>query len=154
LSKDALAIDDSFDFLLLDGDLIVLKLRTLERYFGFNEVILNKAQSTIDEIENYGLIENTDKLGEMLDNKIFAKKLMGLKDSPVMDLTTNSVVNFVRQHPVLSKQIKLSEDNTQLHLDTKVSMKSVVKLLNDDYLTSELTHIDYDSLAKDKLESE
>ena len=39
-------------------------------------------------------------------------------------------------------------------LDTKTSKQLFIKLLNDDFLTSELTRLYYDSLAKDFIEME
>jgi len=39
----------------------------------------------------------------------------------------------------------------RIQLGLKESVKRLVKLLNDDYLKSELTMNDYDSLAKNKM---
>lgn len=50
--------------------------------------------------------------------------------------------------------MRYTPDGTQFALDTKVSKDLFVKLLNDDFLTSELTQLYYDSLAKDNIENE
>lgn len=47
--------------------------------------------------------------------------------------------------------MKYTEDNSQFILDTKVSKNLLVKMLNDDFLTSDLTKLYYDSLAKDNI---
>ena len=54
----------------------------------------------------------------------------------------------------ISNKIRYSEDGSQFALDTKVSKDLFIKLLNDDFLTSELTQLYYDSLAKDNIEAE
>lgn len=54
----------------------------------------------------------------------------------------------------MRNKIRYTPDGTQFALDTKVSKDLFVKLLNDDFLTSELTQLYYDSLAKDNIESE
>jgi len=48
----------------------------------------------------------------------------------------------------------LSDDGTKLKLDTAVSKKLFLALMNDDLLTSELTKLYYAGLAKDKMDVE
>lgn len=50
--------------------------------------------------------------------------------------------------------MRYTPDGTQFALDTKVSKDLFIKLLNDDFLTSELAQLYYDSLAKDNIEAE
>ena len=51
----------------------------------------------------------------------------------------------------LSKLLKLNDAGDKFVLKTKKSQDHFIKLMSDDYLESELTKIQYDSLAKDKL---
>ena len=50
--------------------------------------------------------------------------------------------------------MRYNENQTQFLLDTRVSKDLLIKILNDDLLTSELTKLYYDSLAKDGIEVE
>jgi hypothetical protein len=154
IGNDALALDKSFDFMMVDSSLIVLKLNILERFFGFDEVIRNQANSTIEQIEALGLIENIQSLADLVDEKTFARKLMSIRNSPVLDVPVNRVIDFVKNHPILKKKIRLNEDETKINLDTSISKKHILKLLNDDYLSSNLTELEYDTLAKDRLKDE
>lgn len=43
---------------------------------------------------------------------------------------------------------------SQFHLHTKASREYFIKLMNDDYLTSELTQTRYDSESKDQMVEE
>lgn len=154
IGNDALALDKSFDFMMVDSSLIVLKLNILERFFGFDEVIRNQANSTIEQIEALGLIENIQSLADLVDEKTFARKLMSIRNSPVLDVPVDRVIDFVKNHPILKKKIRLNEDETKINLDTSISKKHILKLLNDDYLSSNLTELEYDTLAKDRLHDE
>ncbi|HEY3307427.1 MAG TPA: Kiwa anti-phage protein KwaB-like domain-containing protein, partial [Desulfuromonadaceae bacterium] len=66
----------------------------------------------------------------------------------------SEIISFVGTHPALRGKFKLSEDESQLKLDTKVSQNLFLKLLNDDFLQSQLTRRYYESLAKDDLSTE
>lgn len=71
-----------------------------------------------------------------------------------MALPTSTVMTFIQQHPILKKKIRLNADNTKVSLDTKVSQELFIKLLNDDFLKSELTMLLYDSQNKDSMKTE
>ncbi|MCA0233216.1 MAG: DUF4868 domain-containing protein [Bacteroidetes bacterium] len=151
LQDDAIAIDRSFDFMLLDDNLIVLKLSILERFFGFEEVIRNQAQNTISLIKANELLEDIEQINEIAHSMATARKLMKVRNSPVLNVPVNSVINFIRNHPELTGKINFNEDGTKISLDTGVSKRLFLKLLNDDYLFSQLTELQYDSHTKDKL---
>ena len=59
-------------------------------------------------------------------------------------------MRFSQTHPALRN--KLRYDSGKFVLDTKVSKNLFIKLLNDDFLTSELTRLYYDSIAKDNIQ--
>ena len=59
-------------------------------------------------------------------------------------------VEFIKKHPVTKSKLKLNGDD-KLILDTKISVEIFLKLLDDDYLQSELTKLLYDSRSKDGL---
>ena len=66
----------------------------------------------------------------------------------------NTLHGFTNTHPALKGSFKYNEDGTKLNLKTKISQNLFLKLLNDDFLQSELTKIFYDSIAKDSVEEE
>jgi hypothetical protein len=151
LQNDAIAIDRSFDFMLLDDNLIVLKLNILERFFGYEDVIRNQAQNTIGLIEANELLEDIEQINEIAQSMTTARKLMKIRNSPVLNVPVNNVINFIRNHPELTGKINFNQDGTKINLDTGASKRLFLKLLNDDYLFSQLTELQYDSHAKDKL---
>ncbi len=69
-----------------------------------------------------------------------------------MQLPIEAVIKFVQSHKPIMKKFRISDDGNKLRLDTHVSKKLFLALMNDDLLTSELTRLYYEGLAKDKME--
>ncbi|GGE94749.1 anti-phage protein KwaB [Flavobacterium limi] len=151
VQNDVIALDKSFDFMMVDDNLIVLKLNILERYFGFEDVIRNQASNTIDLVEANELLEDIQQLQEIAQSMPNARKLMKIRNSPVLNVPAINVMNFIRNHPELTGKINFNADGTKINLETGISKKMFLKLLNDDFLFSQLTELQYDSHAKDKL---
>jgi hypothetical protein len=149
--NDFIALDRSFDFMMVDDNLIVLKLNTLERFFGFEDVIRNQAQNIIATIEANQLLEDIEQLNELAQSLATAKKIMKVRNSPVLNVPVENVINFINNHQELTGRIGFNDDGTRLRLTTGVSKKLFLKLLNDDYLFSQLTELQYDTHAKDRL---
>jgi len=104
-----------------------------------------------------GLVENIASLQELVTDVSFARKLTKVaRNSPVIkqNIPNASIIQFSKVHPFTKSRMRYSDDGTQFTLDTKVSKSLLIKILNDDLLTSELTKLYYDSLAKDGIEVE
>lgn len=152
---DIFKIDINFDFILIDEHLIVNKLKTLETRLGYTDVIYAKAFENIEIINTLDFIESLDILKESIKTNRWAKKLNRVQNSPVIEIIQNDqdrVREFIKNHPTL-KQINFNDEN-KLKLDTKVSVERFLKLLDDDYLYSQLTEMLYDTNSKDTLGSE
>lgn len=152
LDDDILKLNDSFDFIQIGNELVILNLNTLERYFAFDSVIRNKATEILGFIDAAGIVSNIEPLELLSRDLKFAKKLMRVKtDSPVLQLPFNKVREFIKSHPKLKKRIRFTVDESKISLDTKTSQELFLKLLDDDFLKSELTQILYESEIKDEL---
>ena len=152
LDQPILSFTSGFHAIFVNQSLFILDLKLLERNLGFNQVITNEANTSLTLIEGMNLINNIDSLKELLTDISFARKLVGaVKNSPVIKegITNAQIIEFAKNHPLTKKKMRFSEDGNQFSLDTKVSKIMFVKILNDDLLSSELTQLYYDSLAKD-----
>ena len=88
---------------------------------------------------------------------LFAKNLAKtFNNSPVIkkDIPNNKIIEFCKTNLGLMKAFKHSRDGTNFILNTKSSQLKFLKLLNDDYLISELTRSYYNSMAKDNITTE
>lgn len=153
VDEDILRLSKHVEFVQIDDSLIVCDLNALERTFGYETVIREQAQSNINFINDLGLLDDIAPLVEMAIDLKHAKKLVRIKtDSPVTQLPLATVVSFVMSHKPIMKKFRLSDDGSKLRLDTMVSKKLFLALMNDDLLTSELTKLYYAGVAKDKME--
>lgn len=154
IEEDFLRIVPGIDLFMLNGALYIMNLAIIEKNFDIHNVIITSAQNQIDIIQQSDLVTNIDSLRDELSDISFARKLSRISEhSPVLGHIDNQhIVTFTRNHPILRNVIKFSEDGTKIKLTTKKSKRFFLKLLNDDYLTSNLTSIYYDSLAKDPIQ--
>ena len=149
-----LRISSSFQALRVGGEIIIIDLDAIEKEFGFHEVIIKEATKSLSVIEEKELVDNIDSLRELVSDVRFARKLTKVaRNSPVIRLgiPNESIITFAKNHPLTKKKMKYNDSQTKFHLDTKVSKNLLIKILNDDLLTSELTKLYYDSLAKDDI---
>ena len=81
------------------------------------------------------------------------RSMRAARATSVLGIVPNAqVIAFVGAHPAHRGKFRLSDDGSKLKLDTKVSQDLFLKLLNDDFLQSELTKRYYASLAKDDVD--
>lgn len=153
LKKDILKIDQSFQFMAIENNILIVNLSMLETQLGYDEVITKKAQETVELIASLDFLEDIAKLEEMVQTKKIAKKINLVKNSQVLDIIQsdiNKVKTFIDNIEDLKKSLKFTEDN-KLKLNSKVGVERFLKLLDDAYLKSELTETLYDSLNKEKM---
>ena len=155
--RQLLRISPSFQVMSIKGTVVIINLETIERSFGFHDVIKREAKRGLKTIEDMHIVSNLRSLEESIDNISFARKLTKIaKSSPVikMSIPNEKIITFSKSHPAVKGKMKYTSDGSQFVLDTKASKELFVKLLNDDFLTSELTKQCYESLAKDSIGEE
>lgn len=138
----------------IDDKIFVLDLKVLESYLGFEELIRNRAQKAIDDISSIEIIENINILREAAEDITFSRKLSKIAGQSLIisqSIPNEKVIEFSKKHPGLKNAFRYTGDGKKIYLDTKSSQKSFLKLLNDDFLISELTNQSYESLAKDRI---
>lgn len=155
LDEEFLRISAGFQMMRINGALLVLDLGSLEKSFGFHDVIKREAALGCSAIERAALLTNPGVLRELIDDVKYARKLTKVaKASPVLraGVTGESIIQFCQKYPALSGKIRFNENQDKIVLDTKISKDLFIKLLMDDFLTSELTDFHYMSVAKDSVE--
>jgi len=158
VKDDILKIDKSFQFLIIDNHILVLNLKMLERDLGYENIIMKKAEEVLLKIKAIDFIDDISKIEEIIKskNKKIAKKLNLIKDSPVMDIVNtepSKVIDFIQKHPELKKTFKFDSDG-KLEFKSIASVERFLKLLDDDYLQSEITELFYDSVNKYTIKSD
>lgn len=155
LNSNILQINNSIDFIYAEDSLIVNNIKTLSAAYGYKEIIKNQAREKIQLIGGLDLIENLDELTAFVENVKYAKRVLRINpESPVLQLAKTRIIDFIKAHGKLSLKIRFNEDNDRILLDTDVSKVMTIGILNDDYLKSNLTDLDYESERKAEFEIE
>jgi len=149
LTTNILQINNSIDFIYAEDSLIINNLKTLTNAYGYKDIIKNQARERVELIRELDLIENIDELTNFVDNVKYAKRILKINpSSPVLQLAKNQIIVFIRNHEKLSRKIRFSDCGEKIQLDTDVSKVVTIGILNDDYLKSNLTELDYESERK------
>jgi len=149
LTTNILQINNSIDFIYAEDSLIINNLKTLTNAYGYKDIIKNQARERVELIRELDLIENIDELTNFVDNVKYAKRILKINPaSPVLQLAKNQIIVFIRNHEKLSRKIRFSDCGEKIQLDTDVSKVVTIGILNDDYLKSNLTELDYESERK------
>ncbi len=147
-NQDLLKLDSQFDFILFNDTWYILNLNALEREMGYDGVIKAEMQSVINKIKQLDLIADYQKFDHFSENITFAKKILKASCSPVLMLQAENIISFTKNYKTLKGKFTYSNDN-KIIISSKEKMSMFLKVLNDDFLTSELTSKYYESLAKD-----
>lgn len=149
-------LNNKIDFLQLDDTLFVLNPQVMETNFKIHNILKTKAVHVISDINKGKVLENPDFINQIIKEKpAFARKVLRVnKESPVLKLPFKDIKTFVEKHPHLKGKLKFNKRETKFALHTKTSAELFIKLMDDDFLKSELTQRLYDSITKDALNTE
>ncbi len=150
--EQLLRITPRFQVIRVNNEVVIIDLNTIEKSLGFHDVITREASASLDVIRQMEIVSNIESLEELVTDVSFARKLTRVaKNSPVIqnNIPNTDIIAFSKRYPITRNKMRYNEDESQFNLDTRVSKDLFIKILNDDLLTSELTRLYYDSLAKD-----
>ena len=149
---DFLKLDGKVELLKIDKEIFVLDVKTLEGQLGLSQLISKDAEKGLKHIEDLGIVKNFDDLKlHSEDNLALKKKLAKIsRVSPVVTkkISKDAIINFAMGKDTLKDRFKFEDGQIQL---TKSSIPAFLNLMNDAYLTSELTKEFYEAHAKDRM---
>ncbi|HLY72309.1 MAG TPA: anti-phage protein KwaB [Puia sp.] len=149
LTDNVIKLNETVEFMLVGDELIVLSVKTFQNSFGFDKIIRGKAAENLVIIAATNLLEDIEVLEELATELKFAKKIMNIRHhSPVLQIPFADVRTFIQAHPKLRRRIKFNADQSRISLQSRSSKELFIKILNDDFLKSELTQLLYDSQKK------
>jgi len=148
-------ITGEFDIIRYNNEYYIKKYEILERYYQFENVIKERTKNDFEKIRKLEIIENEDKLFEYLENKTSrARKFIKVMASSKViqkNIPNDKLISFVTNHPKLKDSIKTNDDKDKFVLNTNKSCEYFLKLLDDDFLKSELTQEEYEAIAKNNV---
>ena len=154
--KDIIRVNDKFEFILVGNEVIVCSVATLENFYGFTDIVTKEATSRISLIRAANLIEGIEDLEKLVAERLpAAKKLVKAKKAAIiLKKPAKKIFSFAQRKPRLKGKFKLSEDGTRLVLSTIEARQLFLKLLDDDFLRSQLTGLAYETNNKDEQKEE
>lgn len=146
--KELLRIDYRIDVIIIDKVIVSSNINLLQGKFNFETLIRNESSKTIQSISSMGIIADMTKIinfegKEKLTN---AKKLMKICKSPVLSISKDVLIERLTTLPRFMNRLTI-EDNL-IKINSNNDVIELLKILNDDYLKSELTEKPYESSSK------
>lgn len=150
-----LRITPSFHLMFLDGSIFLTNMKKLETVLHLDSILKRETYRDINSIKNRKLITSDNYLKKACESPGMCKKLRhALTKGKVIlkNIPNSDIVSFaVKKESKLKFHINDSKD--RFELKSKAEAIRFIKLLDDDYLYSELTQEDYDSKDKDPMAS-
>ena len=150
--ESMLRISPTFQMLCVDDEIIMTDIQKLERIMDLKEVLTNRAAEHIAKIVNERqLVKDSVQLERVSKEPTMAKKLIqALREGKVFsqNISNAAIIAFARSK---GAKLNMSFEGNQFDLKNKIEAKRFIKLIDDDYLTSELTREDYDANQKQEL---
>lgn len=150
VKDDVLAVDDHIDVFISVDDIYFEVKQNFEKAMLYTEVLQEAAVSTLDEIKKIDIVEDFDSLKLMLeDDQHSIRKLNKLKEKDYFRKKT-----FTDYHRIIKEynvDIDVDVKAKKFTISGKAQAKRLIKVLNDDYLRSELTDIRYSANSKENI---
>jgi hypothetical protein len=156
LKKDVFRLSYKFDFFMLDSRLFISNLKVIEDNLKVHSIIIKAAKKQIDTIKTLNYLHNPNCLDDSIEDISFARKLLKVtENSKVINqqIPLEDVAKFITERSYL-KSIKINPEDNRLILNSKISKQKFLKILDDDYLKSELTESEYETLVKDQIKED
>lgn len=154
LEHDVLRLGHKFVMAKVNDTYLIENVNALEKELGFDKVIHSKAIQYCKVLQNKELVGDLKKFNERLENETtFARKFVKIfKGSAVIEqsLTNEKIIEFAMSKPFYKEKLKLTDSGKQLDLNSQQRCNIFLRLLDDEFLKSELTGQDYIAKAKDR----
>lgn len=153
-TEDMLSISASFHMIRISGSTVLTELDLLEKRNGFKNIIVNQASRDAQRVNNKQIVSNFDYFKAAIEGDIsLSKKLIkALSESPVLNIDNARIITFAKTNRRLRDKLDYTADDTQIQLKNKKQIPWFLKLLNDDFLRSQLSDEDYESGNKDMIQ--
>lgn len=160
--NELLKIDPNYVFFRTGDEYYINSVDILIRSLGFKESIVSEAINAVEKIRLLDLVDNIERLNKRIKDEgkkdkglAFSRKLMRCGQHSLVfkkNLTSQNIMTFIKKHPEISETFSYTPDGSKIFLRNQNEEKQLLRVLNDDYLLSELTAGLYQTEAKDLLQ--
>lgn len=153
LTVDVIRFDNKMDFFIIDNNIFTKKINLLQSDFGFDKYIRTEADKELNRINGLGILSTSDTLRNMITGSKLttAKKMLNIKNSKAMSLSKEELYVSIKNHSYYKDKFQFNEGNHTLIINSQKDANLFLKMINDDFLHSELTGADYETNSKHAL---
>jgi hypothetical protein len=156
IEGDTLLIDRGVDAVVIGGAAFFRDRAGFQRLFGFLQELREQAAETFDDVTADLRIANLDEMRAAATGQAVMLAKMAsigrkLRDYPAYreSITMERLAAFVAENPHTGVQIEGEGADAHFVFENDVSHRfKILKLLDDDYLQSQLTELNYDANSK------
>lgn len=155
-SSSMLRITPALHMLLVDDEVILIDMKKLESKLHLDSILKRETDRDIATISAKNIILNDAHLKKACESPSMCKKLRhALTKSKVAkkNISNADIIVFAKTER-LGLKFHFNRANDKFEIKSKAEAIRFIKLLDDDYLWSELTKEDYDSTDKDPMKPE
>lgn len=151
-----ITITKAIDAIIIDGFIITDNIKMMERNFGFQQFVVQRAREAATNIAKSGFFSNTHKLDDYLSRgdgrkKTYYNKMMRALDSPVLQMTREELFQRVFAVERWKGKFRRPIDG-KIPIETFRDVENLIDLLDERYTKSEITGMEYDTDVKKKAE--
>lgn len=146
LEDDIIRLTGNFDVMLMGDDFYISDLSHFETAFSFDQIKKQKRDFVISSIKSLDIV--IDEKGYLENYPVSTRQIIRAAKSQVLKMNKDAIINFVKKN---THKFNLKIKNNKILLNSQKSIHCLYKLLNDDYLSSDLTHNNYEAIAKNKI---
>lgn len=154
-NQDLLKLTPGIDLLFANGHVMILNSKQFEKNEQLTQIIENEAVKNIENLRRVNLVGNMDEIEPLIkgDTKIAKKFIQAVSTSRVLftGVPIPDIIAFAKRKENKIGKLTYTDDGSQIAPKSKREMMTMLTLLNNDLLMSELTHDDYIAPAKDLL---
>jgi hypothetical protein len=142
--------DNAVDCFSWDGALYIKSISQFQRIFKYFEELRSKARDTIQRVHQRVPIHNLDEFqSACVSSSVMLTKLAAIANKPYLERVTFDDVERTIQEFNLEIEIKREGGGPELVYDSSREHRwLILKLLDDDYLGSTMTHEKYEVNSK------
>lgn len=150
IETDILTIDGTFDAIYCNQTIVFENKQNFEKALLYQEAKQAVANETLEAIGDKNFVKNFEQVKEFLkDDYHSINKLNKIKEKPYFQGL--SFIDFKRIIEEYEIQIDIDDKKNQFNITSKEQAKHFIKVLNDDYLLSELTNLKYAANSKESI---
>lgn len=151
--ENLLRISPVIHMIMVDNEILLLDMKKLESALGLKDILVREAESDIQTVMDKGLVTDNQFLKRVCEKTSMCKKLRhALTQSKVIlnGIDNRRIIEFAEsKREKLKLHFNAAKDAFDIR--SKAEAERFIKLLDDDFLRSELTQEDYDSYDKESL---